>query len=379
VRRRGTRRLIAILRANVDCRAARQARTPEEVVEFRSVVARKEYVVANERKPLDPRRHRPGEGRERSRGRRGCGDDAGGFGAAASVSQRGDVPIPDNGVRRYPLAVVRLHACGAAVLDDDPRDAPAEPEVGAASARKLTERSGEARHAALNDPNTLTLDVGDQHEGRRSKVRRRAAIGGVSPEKLAQPGIGEMIFERTRERRERRYPQEIRKAREAYPRCKFDGAGSGSADKRVPQRPIDRFGAFAKTAIAIRLPRARELRDRIRALVDVGIEVEAGTVLPAVASRIVRCKATSRDKRAPASSKICSNTQGMVSTVGPASIRRPPASTSRIFPPGPSAASSVVTWKPLVERAMDAARPPIPAPTTTTRRLTVIRPSKLAC
>ncbi len=102
----------------------------------------------------------------------GRSDDARGFGAPASVSQGGDIPVPDDRVRRYPLAVVRLHACRAALLDDDPRNAPAKAELGAASARKFTERLREARHAALNGPNTLALDVGDQHQGRRGEVGR---------------------------------------------------------------------------------------------------------------------------------------------------------------------------------------------------------------
>ena len=51
-----------------------------------------------------------------------------------------------------------------------------------------------------------------------------------------------------------------------------------------------------------------------------------------------------------------------------ASIMDPPTSTSRILPPGRSAASSDVTAKPRAASAAAAAKPPIPAPIIRTRR-----------
>jgi hypothetical protein len=283
VRLHRARRLIAILRADVDCRALRQARTPEDVVEFGSVVARKEDVVANERKALRASRHRPGEGRERPLGCRSCANGARGFGSCASVRERSSVPVPDDGVRRYAFALVGLHACCAAFLDEDPRDSSAKAQLGAASSRELRQRLGEARHAAFNDPNALALDVSNQHERRGSEERRRPAISGVSPEKLAQAGIGEMIFERARQCRERRYPHEIGEARESDPHRQFDGAWPRSADETVAQRPIDRLGAFAKTTVAVRLARPCEIGDRLGALVDVGIEIKARAIAPGMA------------------------------------------------------------------------------------------------
>ena len=94
-----------------------------------------------------------------------------------------------------------------------------------------------------------------------------------------------MIFERARQCRERRYAHEIGEARESDPRCEFDGAGSRSADESVAERPIDELGAFAKTAIAIRLARPCEIRDRLCGLVDVGIEIKARAVAPGMAGK----------------------------------------------------------------------------------------------
>ncbi len=61
-----------------------------------------------------------------------------------------------------------------------------------------------------------------------------------------------------------------------------------------------------------------------------------------------------------------SNTQRIVKTLGPPSMRAPPTAISRILPPGVAARSSTVTSAPRAARSIAAVRPPIPAPTTTT-------------
>ena len=95
-----------------------------------------------------------------------------GLGSPASIAEGGGVPVPDDGVRRNPLALVRLDADCAAVLDHDPRDALSKSKLCATSSRQFRQRLGEARHAAFNNPNALTLDVSDQHESRRSEEWR---------------------------------------------------------------------------------------------------------------------------------------------------------------------------------------------------------------
>jgi hypothetical protein len=65
-------------------------------------------------------------------------------------------------------------------------------------------------------------------------------------------------------------------------------------------------------------------------------------------------------------SKSCSNTQRMVSTVGPASTGRPPALSCRILPPGVLLRSTTVTSKPAAAAEIALASPPAPAPTTIT-------------
>src|SRR5579875_3564353 len=59
-------------------------------------------------------------------------------------------------------------------------------------------------------------------------------------------------------------------------------------------------------------------------------------------------------------------TPGMVSTVGPVSIRYPPQSIRPARPPGTVSRSTTVTLRPRPARCSAAARPARPAPTTTT-------------
>src|SRR5689334_18179084 len=59
-------------------------------------------------------------------------------------------------------------------------------------------------------------------------------------------------------------------------------------------------------------------------------------------------------------------TSGMVSTVGPVSIRYPPASRRPARPPGVASRSTTVTVRPRPARCSAAASPARPAPTTTT-------------
>ena len=65
--------------------------------------------------------------------------------------------------------------------------------------------------------------------------------------------------------------------------------------------------------------------------------------------------------------RIWSNTQRMVNTVGPASMRAPSTASWRILPPGAAAASTSVTCRPRQASSSALTRPPMPAPTTTTR------------
>jgi len=59
----------------------------------------------------------------------------------------------------------------------------------------------------------------------------------------------------------------------------------------------------------------------------------------------------------------------MVKTVGPPSMRASPMAICRILPPGAAARSKTSTSRPRAARSSAAARPPTPAPMTTTRRL----------
>ncbi len=80
------------------------------------------------------------------------------------------------------------------------------------------------------------------------------------------------------------------------------------------------------------------------------------------AGRTSRCAS----RCSPASANSDSKTHRMVNTVGPASTPAPSTITRRILPPGSAARSHTVTDIPARARSTAAARPPIPAPTTTT-------------
>lgn len=59
--------VIAVLRADIDGRTARQTRACENIVEFGAIVAREKHIVPRQRKAVGARRQCPGDSRERAR------------------------------------------------------------------------------------------------------------------------------------------------------------------------------------------------------------------------------------------------------------------------------------------------------------------------
>src|SRR5687768_13163562 len=70
---------------------------------------------------------------------------------------------------------------------------------------------------------------------------------------------------------------------------------------------------------------------------------------------------------APAAANVSRSSSGIVIMVGPVSMRKPASANTPALPPGTSSRSSTVTSWPRRTRLAAAARPPRPAPMTTTR------------
>ena len=92
-------------------------------------------------------------------------------------------------------------------------------------------RSASARRCRacrLDEPNALPLDMGDQHQRRGREERRRAAIGGVAAEQLAQTRIAEVVAERAPHARERAICQRSPRPRNRRPRPESRAAAFAS-------------------------------------------------------------------------------------------------------------------------------------------------------
>ena len=99
-------------------------------------------------------------------------------------------------VRVMPIAEGRFIDAGdMAALDRNARHASSVTKSCAAARRHIGKRDRQTMHAALDRPHALALHMGDKHQSRRRRERRRAAIGGVSAKKLPQARIAKIAAE----------------------------------------------------------------------------------------------------------------------------------------------------------------------------------------
>ena len=198
-----------------------------------------------------------------------------------------DVGIDDHGVGRDALAARQPDAAGAAAGDENFAHFLAVADRRAERLRAIRQRPGEAVHAAFDAPDAFALDMRDQHQGRRRHERRRAAIGGVAPEQLAQPRIVEISRQRRPHRRERfdlRQPHQPAKAVGADQPAH---AGLRRAQERLFENVVDALGVAAEGAIARGLGGACEIADRIDRARFIGEQIEPGVLVPGVARQDV--------------------------------------------------------------------------------------------
>ena len=201
----------------------------------------------------------------------------------------------------------------------------------------------------------------NQHQRRRRQIRRGPAIRAVARKHLPQPRILETARDLPPQRGEGGNPQHLRHSRTPHQRkC---GPRLLRPQKRPLERRINLLPPRREPPVSRRIPRPGKPPDRIHGRLQIGEQIQHRPPSQAWRAR------TGRGLRpiwlvsdVPAASKISSNTQRIVNTVGPASTGPAGVSTWRILPPTVAARSSTVTGRPAEASMMAAARPPAPAP-----------------
>jgi hypothetical protein len=103
------------------------------------------------------------------------------------------IAVEDHRVGSQLAPVGQPHAAGAALAHQDALHGLAEVQAGAAFAGQPGQGKGQRMHAAAHRPHAGLFDVRNEHQRSRRLPRRGAAVGGVTTEQLAQPGIMEVL------------------------------------------------------------------------------------------------------------------------------------------------------------------------------------------
>lgn len=250
-----------------------------QVVEFRAVVGGKEHVVAQQRKAACGRDQIPGHRRQRARGRLDGGRRAAHVVTEVAGRQRGDVGVGNHGARRQPLARGQSYTGDVIALQRDLADVLAVAELHAVTHAQCRQRLGQPVHAALDQPYAALFDVGHQHQGGRCIEGRRAAIGGVAAEQLAQPRVAEVAAERLPHRRKGAYAQDV----DAGAARQFEWPWPLGAHEAAVERAVDGLRLARETDEAPRLGGAGEVADGLGTAVDVGMQIQVLAGRPGVA------------------------------------------------------------------------------------------------
>ena len=268
--------MAAILGAEIQGGGGSDLTAVEDSAEFIGVIFGEEHVVMREVEAAGRRPDAPGDGRQAAlagRGRRGT-----------QAGQRGHVAVEQHGVGGDLLAARQFHAGGAAALGCDARHIGVEAEGRALAFGQAAQRIGHRAHAAPHQPHPLLLDMGHQHQRGRGEPGRGADISGVAAEKLAQPGVGEMVAQRRPHAAERRGPPQRQGAGTAH---QLERRGALAGDERLFQRAVDGAGAGAEIAVALCIAGAGEVADRVGRAVDVGEQVEPAAGAPGVPGQCI--------------------------------------------------------------------------------------------
>ena len=128
--------------------------------------------------------------------------------------------------------------------------------------------------AAVNQPDTLLLDVGDQHQGGRRLERRGPDIGGVAGEKLAQAGVAEVLAQRGPQVAHRHGPHQVRQVTGANALGQIQHRGAFGGNEGFFQRAVDGGAALHERPVAPRLTRPGESGDGVDGVGEVGEQVQ---------------------------------------------------------------------------------------------------------
>ena len=274
----------AVLRADIDRALARQAALTEHVVELAGVVVVEEDVVPRQREALAAGVDGPGHGRQRAL----CVDERRACNAARVVTEQAHrqgvaVAVEDHRVGGQALAAAQHDAADVARCGGDALRGGAVTQLDTARRGQVGQALRQTRHAAIDRPDAVHLDVRDQHQRRRRGPRRGAAIGGVASEELAQTRVVKVAAERLPQRRKRTEacerldttgPQIGRHLHQARP---------AGADVRAFQAAVDGLGLVAEGDETLGLGRRRKARDGIGAVLHVGMQIEPiGMAAPGV-------------------------------------------------------------------------------------------------
>ena len=123
--------------------------------------------------------------------------------------------------------------------------------------------------------------MGDQHQGCRRRERRRAAIGRVAAEHLAQARVAEMAAEFAPQRRERLDPQPFESvAADQRQRAGLHGPYEGLLDE-----PVDRLRLDVELVERPCLRGPGEIADRLFGACRIGEQIEPRATRPSVAGQ----------------------------------------------------------------------------------------------
>lgn len=253
----------------------------EDGIEFGFVGVAEEDIVPEEFEPVRTADARPrdrGEGTLRiAQGQRP------GRGVAECALRKGRaIGVADDRRRVDPLAVPKPDASRPSAARIDIRDVSSEAEDDAFFARKALERVRELDHSALDRPDPGLLDMRDEHQCRRCKERRSAAIGRVARKQLAQARVPEAPAEIVPQRLER---IDAEQGAETAGRGAPDQRGkvrSRGAHERMFESVERAARPRAEAKIARRRIRAGEGPDRVGGTRDVGKEIQSRAVAPRV-------------------------------------------------------------------------------------------------
>ena len=195
------------------------------------------------------------------------------FGPEQPDFERGVVTVEHDLPGSNRPSVGEAHPCRASALDQDTVDVRAIVDLRAEMGRRARQSVRERSHAALDVPDPLPLDLGDQRQRCGRIEGRTACIRAVSPEQLAQTRIGEVL---RHHRVERAIGVELQEPRQAHqPRAPHQRqrrrrlrAAHESPLERAQDR-ARRTGKRAKSGLGLRAP---ESAYGLCAAVEVGVK-----------------------------------------------------------------------------------------------------------